>query len=194
MEVRLSPINSCNNRNRLYWRFLRNPSEANERLYKDCRNRLTSIIHLAKKNVYAIRFNKCKNNVKSTWREINNILGKGKRADLTDSCHDDQRVYSEPSDIANAFNSYFTLTLVTFTSWITYTTYNSSLFLILPDSFEIFEIGNKFSSDTSCGYDDIQSSVFKSVIFFISQPLAYIFNIPFRTGSESEDCQSHPCL
>ena len=45
--------------------------------------------------------------MRNTWREINNMLGKGKKADLPDN-YDDQRVYSEPSDIANAFNSYFT--------------------------------------------------------------------------------------
>ena len=48
---------------------------------------------------------------------------------------------------------------------------------------EILQLGNKISSDTSCGFDDIRSSVVKSVISFISHPLAYIFNISLLTGS-----------
>ena len=69
---------------------------------------------------------------------------------------------------------------LTLTSWITYTTLTPHLyFLYQLNSFEILKIGN----DTSCGFDDIRSSVVKSVISFISHPLAYIFNIYLLTGS-----------
>ena len=128
--------------------------------------------------------------MKSTWRVINNILGEGKKADLPDNCHDDQRVYSEPSDIANAFNSYFTIHLLTtflqltLTSWITYTTLTPHLyFLYQLTHLKYYKLVISSRSDTSCGFDDIRSSVVKSVISFISHPLAYIFNISLLTGS-----------
>ena len=101
-------INSCNTKNRLYRRYLRHPSVVNKHLFKTFRNQLTSIIRLAKKTFYANKFEKCKNNMKSTWREINNVLGKGKRPNIPDKCHDEQQVFSSSTDIAGAFNSYFT--------------------------------------------------------------------------------------
>ena len=49
-----------------------------------------------------------KNNMKNTWRNINKIIGKGKKADIPENCSDGQEVYSNPRDIANSFNPYFT--------------------------------------------------------------------------------------
>ena len=188
-----SIINSCNHKNRLYRRFLRNPSEANRRLYKNYRNRLTTIIRLVKKSYYANKFKECKTNMKSSWQEINKILGKGKKADVPDDVRDGQHVYSDPSDIANAFNSYFTnigsslannipQTSTHFMDYL-HDSNNSSLFLTPTHSQEIIEIGNKLNSNTSCGFDDIRPSVVKSVISFISHPLAHICNLSFLTGS-----------
>ena len=186
-------INSCNTKNRLYRRYLRHPSVANEHLFKNYRNQLTSTIRLAKKTFYANKFEKCKNNMKSTWREINNVLGKGKRANIPDKCHDEQQVFSSSTDIAGAFNSYFTNIGETVANTVPSTnahfmdylhnTNTSSLFLIPTNPYEITEIVEKLNSDTSCGFDDVRSSVVKSVISFISHPLAYIFNISFLTGS-----------
>lgn len=73
---------SCSRKNKLYRRFLRNPSDANKRLYNSYQNRLTSIIRHAKKYHYAKKLDKCKNDMKRTWREINKILGKEERLQL----------------------------------------------------------------------------------------------------------------
>ena len=131
--------------------------------------------------------------MKSTWREINNVLGKGKRANIPDKCYDEQQVFSSSTDIAGAFNSYFTNIGETLANTVPSTnahfmdylhnTNTSSLFLIPTNPYEITEIVEKLNSDTSCGFDDVRSSVVKSVISFISHHLAYIFNISFLTGS-----------
>ena len=101
-------INYCRHKNNLYKRFLHNPTKANEQRYKQFRNRLTTIIRTAKRNHYASKLNSNKNNVKNTWREINNILGKNKKAELPDKIDDGQQVASNPSDISQSFNNYLT--------------------------------------------------------------------------------------
>ena len=37
------------------------------------------LIHKSKRNYFFMKFEKSKNNMKETWREINTIIGKGKR-------------------------------------------------------------------------------------------------------------------
>ena len=184
-------INSCRHKNNLYKRFLHNPTKANEQRYKQFRNRLTTIIRSAKRNHYASKLNSNKNNVKNTWREINNILGKNKKAELPDKIDDGQQVASNPSDISQSFNNYFTSIGSLLASKIPHTNTHftylhdsnpSSFFLIPTNFFEINEMGKLLKSVSSCGFDGISSYVVKTVIPFISQPLAYIFNLSFVTG------------
>ena len=59
-------LNSCKYKHKLYKRYLRNPTMANDQKYKRFRNRLTQVIRVAKKNHYANRFSATKNNIKST--------------------------------------------------------------------------------------------------------------------------------
>ena len=184
---------SLNHKNRLYRRYLRNPSEANGHLYRNYRNQLTAIIRLAKKKYYANKFNMCTNNMKNTWREINNILGKGRKAGIPEKCSDGHQVFSNPADIANSFNSYFSSIGVSLSNKLPPTNSHfmdylhnpntSSFFLAPTNSFEIMDIANQLNSGSSSGFDDILSSVVKPVISFISHPLAHIFNLSVLTGS-----------
>ena len=134
----------------------------------------------------------CKSNIKSTWREINNLLGKTKKV-LPDHFRDDDQLISNPVDISNSFNSYFTNIGVSLASNInpTHTLFsaylhnpNSSSFFLPPTNpFEVMQIGRMLKNTSTYGSDGIVSSVVKAVISFISRPLAYIFNLSFLTGS-----------
>ena len=186
-------LKSCKFKYRLYKRFLRNPTVANEQRYKRFRNRLTQVIREAKREHYASRFANAKNDTKSTWREINNILGKNKKDDLPDNFrHADQSI-SNPSDIAENFNSYFSSIGSTLASSIPSIDHahfidflqdrnKSSLFLSPTVPSEISQVVDELKN-ASCGFDGIHSSVIKSCIPFISHPLAYIFNLSILTGS-----------
>ena len=186
---------SSNRKNKLYRRYLRSPSDANKCLYTRYRNRLTTVLRLAKKTFYARKFEMCKNNMKSTWREINKVLGKGKRAAIPEYCSDGEDVFSNPADIADSFNSYFTKIGPSLahripsshTHFMDYLQSSnstaSSLFLLPTDSLEIMEISKNLCGNTSPGFDGIRSSVVKSIISHISHPLAFIFNLSLSTGT-----------
>ena len=184
-------LNSCKYKHKLYKRYLRNPTMANDQKYKRFRNRLTQVIRVAKKNHYANRFSATKNNIKSTWREINNILGKKKKDDFPDNFLNGQQSISNPSDIADTFNLYFSSigsslaskipsTDVHFTDYL-HDRNTSSLFLTPTNSFEISQVVQDLNN-ASCGFDGIHSTVVKSCIPFISHLLAHIFNLSFLTG------------
>ena len=70
--------NSCNKQT-VYRRFICNQTTANELKYTNVRNRLTTVSRHAKKNYYAYKLDSNRKDLKSTWREIKNILGKNKK-------------------------------------------------------------------------------------------------------------------
>ena len=55
-----------------------------------------------------MKFEKSKNNMKETWREINTIIGKGKRqSPQSKFWGDDGNVITDSQDISNHFNDFF---------------------------------------------------------------------------------------
>ena len=188
-----SIINSCLFKNRLHRRFVRNPSETNERRYKTYRNILTATIRSAKKMYYANKLDSTKGNMKGLWREINGILGKRKQNVLPDTFTDGDNLLSNPLEIANTFNEYFTdigsslankipPTDTHFTDSL-HNLNTSSFFLVPTTSQEIIKVGSTLKSGNSCGFDDISSTVVKYVLPIIAEPLSYIFNLSFLTAT-----------
>ena len=187
-------MNSCSFKNRLHRRYLRKPSEENERIYKIYRNRLTATIRSAKKNYYATKLDHHKGNLKNTWREINNILGKRKESSFPDNFTiDGEHFASQPNDIYNSFNKFFTNIGSSLASKIPasgthfydylHNPNGPSFFLTPTNAQEILRIGKDMKSGSSCGFDNICSTVGKFVLSSIAVPLAYIFNLSLISGS-----------
>ena len=44
--------------------------------YKKYRNKLTHLLRIAKKSNFSKKLDKVKNNIKQTWKLLNNIMGK----------------------------------------------------------------------------------------------------------------------
>ena len=100
---------------------------------------------------------------------------------------------SRPHEIADTFNNFFTNIGSSLANNIspTNTHYTESLhnpnassfFLIPTNKEEIIKVGSELKSGNSCGFDGICSTVVKSVLPFIAEPLSYIFNLSFLTAS-----------
>ena len=76
--------------------------------YKEYRDYLNSLINEVKSNFYQRKFTNFRNNTKKVWeiiKEIENSKGKLKTSPQT-VCHNGTE-YSNPQEIANAFNTYF---------------------------------------------------------------------------------------
>ena len=96
----------------LYRKFIKNPSQKNERDYKIYRNKLNHLIRIAKKNYYSKRLDQAGNDIKSTWNTFNELLGKVKsktRLPVSFLNYNNEEV-CDSKLIANDFNDYFVKT------------------------------------------------------------------------------------
>ena len=103
--------NACKKKNRLYRRFLSHRSLENETRYKLYRNKLTFIFIAAEKKNYSKLLQKYKNDVKGTWKILNNVIKKKKgtctyfpefvKVGLNGT------TISDKNEIADGFNNFF---------------------------------------------------------------------------------------
>ena len=98
-----SLLASVRKKNKLYRQLLRSPNPTRELQYKSYRNKLTHLI--AKRHYYDQRFASAKNDLKETWKLINEVINKRK-------CRPPFRshgsILTDPVEIANGFSNYFT--------------------------------------------------------------------------------------
>ena len=69
-------VNACKKKNLLYKRFLTSRCSTSEIRYKTYKNKLTSILRYCEKQYYSDLLKANKNNMKETWKIINDLLKK----------------------------------------------------------------------------------------------------------------------
>ena len=108
---------SVRKKNKLYKQLLRSPNPTRELQYKSCRNKLNHLIRIVKSYYYDQRFASAKNNLKETWKFINEVINKRKcRPSFPSSFRSDGGVLTDPVEIANGFCNYFTNVTTTTTT------------------------------------------------------------------------------
>eukprot|EP00794_Sanderia_malayensis_P013289 gene13290-14664_t len=97
-------------RDRLFKQFKISNSSTALKTYKQFRNRVVNEIRQSKKNYYQEYFHENKNNMKMLWKGIKDVISsKPKNCDaFSHLVSDDGSKISEPVNIANEFNEYFT--------------------------------------------------------------------------------------
>jgi len=75
--------------------------------YTNYKNILTSLLRTAKKQYYADQLTLCRNDMKHTWKVINNALNKTKKSTLIPFLKIDDNNIDDPNIMAESFNSYF---------------------------------------------------------------------------------------
>ena len=185
-------LRSIHIRNRLFKLTKTNPSVININKYKRYRNKLTSVIRLARKTYYSNELNKNKNNTNSVWKLINTLIGKNSKTDNTDTfCHNDIQ-FTNPTEVCNTFNDYFTnigpnlaeqinTNNGHFTQYLS-TPSEKSLFFNPTNVHEILDIVKSLNSSRSSGFDGISVCLLKKIIHNIVDPLSHIFNLSLSTG------------
>ena len=184
---------SCVQKNNLFKKLKKTPSQVNELTYKTFKNKLTHIIRIAKKNYFKEKFDMHRNNGKKTWETISEILkNKNKKTKVTDTFITSNGVpCTDNTDIANNFNIYFTTVGNTLAVNLPQTD-NDPIELIEsnPDNFfcipttpaEINNIILHSKSKKSTGFDNIDSYIVKQIAPQIVNQLANIVNKSFLTG------------
>lgn len=163
----------------------------NEAYYKRYRNTLTNVIRSAKQLYYRNRFQAHLGNSRKTWKLIGDIVfNKQSKKNISSVVVDDIE-YDSPVDIANLFNDYFVSVAEHLNSEmppplqdpISNINVNllQSMYVFPVTSHDIINITNSLKN-SSYGLDSIPTRIFKTIINFISVPLASIVNSSFSAG------------
>ena len=185
-------LNSIKTRNHLYKSYICKPSTQNHNRYKQYRNKLTKTIRTSKTMYYSQELQKAEGDINSTWKVINRLINKVNPQHNVSTIKSNDQEIKDPSDIANAFNSFFTSIGPELASKTRCDNLHFSKFLSPPVSKTIFfnktnqseiaSIAKAFKSKTSTGYDGLSMKLLKQIIFSIVSPLEYIFNMSLLKG------------
>ena len=188
-----SILKSIKHKYRLYKKFIKVPSTENKGKYKTYKNLLSKIIKTAKRMHYCSQLESSKHDIKSTWKILNEVLKRRKnKTQLSNSFLIDNKETSDLDKIVNEFCNFFThvgpnlaekipKSDISFNDYLK-TNYPSSFFVNPVTSFEIVNLVLQLKSKSSCGYDDLNPKILKSVINSISLPLTHIFNSSLSQG------------
>ena len=101
-------LNACKKKNQLYKIYVKTKSKKMLDNYKRYKNKLTSITRVEEKKYYTVSLSKCTNNVKATWKILNNIITKKNSVNLfPDKFYENGVEITNKIDIANGFNKFF---------------------------------------------------------------------------------------
>ena len=186
-------LKSINHKNKLYKEYVQCPSNNKKQKFKTYRNKLHGLIRKAKRLYYFKKFEQVKNNMRQTWKTINNVIGRAQKQTLS---HQFKRnsgtIITDPTVISNEFNDFFVNVGPNLASKIQSTgkhyydylstAHKQSIFMrpIVED--EILKIINKFDKNKSAGHDGIGNLIVKGVAKEILYPLTAIFNRSLSTG------------
>ena len=130
--------------------------------------------------------------MKSTWRNINKLMGRTKKT-IDISLQRDGEIMTEPVEVANQFNNYFskiadnirdTLPAANndFKSYLPRRGPTESFYFNSTGVYETQSVLKKLKSKDSCGIDGISSKVLKSLPNNFIEALTYVFNQSMSQG------------
>lgn len=165
-------LKSINYKNKLYKKYLMNPTEDIKQEFKTYRNKLNSLIRKCKREYYYKKFENTKNSIRKTWKTINALIGKGKsdREQCTFQTDKGDQV-TDPKQIADSFNEFFVNIGPQLASKICHSGKNYFEYLKNPNvkcmfmkpviAEEVVKIINKFDQNKSPGNDGIGNFIVK---------------------------------
>ena len=186
-------LTSSLNKMKLYKTKLKKPTEENTVRYKTYCSHYNKLIGEAKSTYYANIFAQYKDDAKNTWKKLNEIINRSKRTcSLPSSYIINNKMCSDPTEIAESFNNFFTVVgknicdkiPMTERSFSTYLT-NSvphSFFMTPVNENDLIKVASTFKPKLSSGFDNISMKLVKHSINHIATPLTHIFNLTFTTG------------
>ena len=172
---------------RLYNRF---PLTYGER-YKSLRNRVNSVIKTAKSRYYKEQFDSNKGDSRQSWKVINDALGRNSKCSKnSDRLLVGDSIVTDPKEIADCFNSYFSnmgknlaSKFVESNEFLTYLPRNikSKFKFKLCTESEIREIIMNLRNAAHC-HDSIPMSLFKENINTLIKIITHICNLSLSSG------------
>ena len=187
-------ISLIKKRHHYYTLFRKNIVTKNE--YIDYRNFVTNRIKFAKKKYFEKKFNDVKNNIKETWKIINNVLkpNSNRKKKSVQKIFLNNKTYENSKDISNLFNNYFTNIGKTVSDSVESHDFNDhKIYLHHLDQQNSFffrpilptEINTILKSlkNTSNNINKTPIKLLKVISNLLSVPLANIINKSLETGN-----------
>ena len=193
----LGILKSLRKKSDLHNRYLRAKDLENKQLlynrFKVYRNMLVTLIRKSKQNHFDKYFADNVNNLRETWKGIKNIIQiKNNTGSLPTTIFDKGYTITDPSQIADTFNSYFssiggTLQSKIHSSHLHFTRYLKnpnihSIFISTTDANEVSNLISNLRNGKASGPNSLPTTVLKHVNSEISIVLSNLFNLSFSTG------------
>lgn len=199
--IRLKPwmslflLRKVKRKNQLHIRVKKHPNNIRLRNYyeKLCFN-LKNEIFKTRDEYYGNKLAQNAGNSKKEWKLVNEILNRI-NPDIDITINKDNTVTSNPLEVANLFNDYFSNICCSFSDTANYCDLNCHSDniiqeVVLPTSFlfndilpfEVHKIITSLKSSNSMGHDNISSNILKNISFYIVDVLCYIFNLSIKKG------------
>ena len=101
-------LKSIHTKNALFKQYIRKPGTISfHEKFKRYRNKLNAIIRLARKEYYKKKIQSASGQSSTTWKVLNEILGKSIGKDFPTELHVNGGITSDPKEMVNILNSYF---------------------------------------------------------------------------------------
>ena len=179
-------------RNTLYQKFISDNDPFYYEKYKIYRNRINHLIRHTRRLHYNKFFEENKTNSKKIWSEINTILHRKNIGRPQISLKDENAFYSNPLDVANKLNNFYTSvadklvkkltkTHKKFTDYMNNPTVHS-LFLDAVTPEEVIKLINELNTQKSPDIFGISSHFIKMLSPKLTLILANLFNESFSNG------------
>ena len=161
--------------------------------YKNHRNLLSTLLKKSKENYYKKCFESNWNNAKIIWKGIKSIITlKDITSSVPRTISQGENLITNPYDIANIFNNYFSSVADTAKENIKYShkhfsdflnnQCNNSIFIQPTDSDEIANIISTLNMNKSSGPNSIPYKILNLLKKDISKQLADLFNLSLSSG------------
>ena len=184
-------------RDKYYKKFCRERDENRKNdfrsIYKSLRNEVIFLINKSKRNYYESFFERHKSDTSQIWKGIKSIVTlKSKCQYKPTTLNFNDNTISEPLDIANAFNEFFTRigpslsetipkSNQPFQSFLRNRTLES-FFLNPTNTDEITKILRNLNKNKATGPNSFPISILKENIEILAEPIAIILNLSFQSG------------
>ena len=162
--------------------------------YKHVRNKIVELIKISKQTFYKNYFSGNNNNLRRIWQGIRQIINvKSKSNDNPTCIIEGKKVITDPSEISNSFNVYFSNVAETILKERKYEgdgdfskflppSQPNSICMYPVDGDEVCSIINKLNVNKAHGPVSIPSEILHLIKYEISKPISWIANICFSNG------------
>lgn len=193
-------LKSTRKKNRLYIKYLKNPTQVNKTKFTIYRNKFKTLRIAAERNYYTEEFLKHHNDLKSTWKLIRSALQLDNKRITVDSLLIHNVTIDNSELIANKFNEYFIniprdlanklpQATTTFGDYLPAST-SSSMGLLPASEEELLNIGRTIKKTHTKGLDDIDPYIALSNLHLITYPIMLFINSSLSYGIVPDQLKS----